>query len=288
MTAITERFYHDLQAWYLAYAESFFSNDDQCQHSIILKRNHSIRVAALCGLISKQLGWSDEEVLLARTVGLLHDIARFEQYSQFGTFRDPLSFDHGDRGAELLTELEIPSSIDTPTLEVIDSAVRYHNKPQLPTDLPEHHLAHTRMVRDADKLDIIYLTCKGIRNGSDRHHFSGLGRNGQLTPEVMRSLTEKKYVDYNQIRTGNDFQLLKIGWVYDLNYTPSLALLQKRKHLEELKATLPGSRELESVLSRIDNHMFERLQQPAEKKDSTFSPRPHTRKNYSLLGPGKN
>lgn len=279
MTAITERFYRDLQAWYLAYAESFFSDDEQCQHSIILKRNHSIRVAALCGLISRQLGWPSEEVLLAKTVGLLHDIARFEQYSQFGTFRDPLSFDHGDRGAELLTELEILASIDTPTLELISSAVRYHNKPQPPTDLPEHHLDHTRLVRDADKLDIIYLTCKGIRNGTDRHNFSGLTRNEQLTPAVMRSLTEKKYVDYNQIKTGNDFQLLKIGWIYDLNYTPSLALLHKRSHLEELKSALPDSRELEQVLAEIDNHMFERLQQPEVETGAPVSPGPLARKN---------
>lgn len=263
MTAITQRFYSDLLAWYLGYAESFFSDDEQCQYNIILKRNHSIRVAALCGLISRQLDWPREEVLLARTVGLLHDIARFEQYSRFGTFRDPLSFDHGAYGAELLSELEVLGSVDQPTLELIGSAVRYHNKAQVPADLPEHHLDHTRLVRDADKLDIIYITCKGVRDGSDQHHFSGLGRNGQVTPEVMQLLTERKFVDYNLMRTANDFQLLKIGWVYDLNYRPSLALLHKRNHLEELKATLPDSRQLNKVLAGIDNHLREQLRLPS-------------------------
>lgn len=155
-------------------------------------------------------------MLLAQKVGLLPDVARFEQYSQFGTFRDLLSLDHGDLGAEFLTELEI--------------------------------------------LDSIYLTCKGIGNGSDHHNFSGLEQNSQITPEILQQLTQKKVVNYNLMKTGVDFQLLKIGRVYDLNYTPSMALLCKRNHLEELKATLPEINELEPVLAEIDAHLREQLQ----------------------------
>ena len=43
----------------------------------------------------------EESIIL---IGLLHDIARFEQYTKYKTFRDSISIDHGDLGVEILFE----------------------------------------------------------------------------------------------------------------------------------------------------------------------------------------
>ena len=40
--------------------------------------------------------FSAKEIELAGLIGLLHDIARFEQFTKYQTFNDRLSFDHGD------------------------------------------------------------------------------------------------------------------------------------------------------------------------------------------------
>jgi HD superfamily phosphodiesterase len=224
-----------------------------------MKRNHSLRVAGLNGLIGKRLNFPDEEILLARSIGLLHDVARFEQYSRFRTFRDPHSFDHGDYGAHISRDIKPLKQLSDETMEIIVSAIRYHNKPQIPSHLSEQQLLYTRLIRDTDKLDIIYLTCKNLKNGTDHHNFSGIRETGPISPEVLRQLGEQQFVDYNSLKTGSDFQLLKIGWVYDLNFAPSLALLDKRNHLEILKDNLPDTQELQPILDRIDNHLHQRL-----------------------------
>ncbi len=259
MTIITFKLYQDILSWYLSYAESFLSSDELCWQNIILKRNHSLRVAALNGLIGKRLGLAENEILLARSIGLLHDVARFEQFSRFRTFRDPHSFDHGDYGAQMICELEPLKIIGEETKEIIISAIRYHNKPRIPSHLSERQLFYAKLIRDTDKLDIIYLTCKGLKDGTDLHNFTGIREAGPISPEILRSLSEQQFVDYNSVKTEGDFQLLKIGWVYDLNFTPSLTLLHKRNHLEILKRSLPDTQGLQPILDRIDNHFRKKL-----------------------------
>ena len=66
------------------------------------KQQHSIRVMKISTEIAKGLKLSKEEIKLATLIGLLHDIARFKQYEEYQTFRDYESFDHGDKGVEIL------------------------------------------------------------------------------------------------------------------------------------------------------------------------------------------
>ena len=46
-------------------------------HMCILKVNHTMRVMELCGLIAESLKLSKEDIELAKTCGLVHEIARF-------------------------------------------------------------------------------------------------------------------------------------------------------------------------------------------------------------------
>ena len=66
------------------------------------KQLHSIRVMELSKEIATKLEMSQEDIDIATLIGLLHDIARFEQYTQFQTFRDLESFDHGDYAIKIL------------------------------------------------------------------------------------------------------------------------------------------------------------------------------------------
>ena len=66
------------------------------------KQEHSLRVRDISKKIAENLQLDNKEIQLATLIGLLHDIARFEQYTQYGTFRDRESVDHGDLGVEIL------------------------------------------------------------------------------------------------------------------------------------------------------------------------------------------
>ena len=108
--------------------------------------------------LAKQLELDEEDVKLARLIGLLHDFGRFEQYSVYATYDDDLSFDHADYAVEVLFNgNEIRKYIaDNRYDNIIKMAIKNHNKFAIEGNLNEKELLHTKMIRDTDKLDILY------------------------------------------------------------------------------------------------------------------------------------
>lgn len=82
---------------FLKYTEKF----DLEEKHIKRKQLHSLRVMEISKKIAESLKLTQEEIELATLIGLLHDIARFEQYTKFETFNDLMSIDHADYGVEI-------------------------------------------------------------------------------------------------------------------------------------------------------------------------------------------
>ena len=80
----------------------FTENYDLTVESIKRKQCHSLRVMELSKEIATKEGFSETEIELATLIGLLHDIARFKQYTEYQTFSDAKSFDHGDVAIDIL------------------------------------------------------------------------------------------------------------------------------------------------------------------------------------------
>ena len=108
------------------YTANYINLSDMC----VLKLNHTMRVMELCGVIAESLGLSKEDIELAKICGLVHDIARFEQWRRYQTFTDARSVDHGNLGVEILCknnfirEFNADSSLD----DLILKTVKNHNK----------------------------------------------------------------------------------------------------------------------------------------------------------------
>ena len=106
----------------------YTQNYDLENENIERKQLHSLRVMDISNEIAKALNLEQEEIDLATLIGLLHDIARFEQYTQFKTYKDLESFDHGDFGAQIL-EKDIRKYVENKQFdEIIIKAVKNHNK----------------------------------------------------------------------------------------------------------------------------------------------------------------
>jgi len=60
-----------------------------------------------------------------------------------------------------------------------------------------------------------------------------------VTPACVRELAAGPVIRLEDIRVLNDFKLLQISWVYDLNFRSAYRLLRQRGHIQELAATIP-------------------------------------------------
>ena len=84
--------------------ENYISKYSLDQSYMKLKHDHSIRVMELMDKYAKELNYSEEDIEIAKLIGLLHDIGRFEQYKVFGNDKDHKTVDHADYSVVQLFE----------------------------------------------------------------------------------------------------------------------------------------------------------------------------------------
>ncbi len=238
-----------IREWFKNYSSDYYR---QCGrlHQLELKEKHSRRVAENAGLLADSLDWSDSDRCLAVAAGLLHDIGRFPQYRDHGTFYDFKSVDHGDRGEQALRE-DFPKNLISPEeFELIAMTIREHNKKDLPLVSPED-LAMLRIVKDSDKIDIYKVVREHIQRGEQDAIYPGLGPEGELSAPIIEGLLKDKKARYDQLRTLSDVLLFQLCWVHDMGHRESVKLLWDRGDLEWLIDRIPNVPEVKPIISIV-------------------------------------
>ncbi len=81
--------------------EVYLDEYDRADDKIHLKIVHTYGVVDAAEDIARRMGLGEEDVQLAKVIGLLHDIGRFEQIKRFDSF-EPGTMEHAAYGAQLL------------------------------------------------------------------------------------------------------------------------------------------------------------------------------------------
>ena len=214
---------------YLKKAEKVFMNYissyDMKNPKIHLKVCHTKRVEQAAINVAKSLNLSEEQIKLAALIGLLHDIGRFEQVKKYNTFNDSISVDHADFGIKVLFEDNLIRNFikETTYDEIIRKAIHNHNKHQIEDGLSEQELLYAKIIRDADKIDILYTikiepftTLYGKEDISDEI----------LTDKVYNSIMNGELPYYKDKKTDVDDWVNKAGYIFDLYFPYSLQTIR--------------------------------------------------------------
>lgn len=213
------------------YVENYNSRDEKVR----LKIEHTYRVAELCERIAKSMGGTAKEIDFAWLTGLLHDIGRFEQLRNFGTFNDAQSIDHAAYGADILfKEGRIRDYIeDDEKDEMIENVVRYHSAYRLPEEFDEVTKKFCNILRDADKVDILKVNVdfplQEIYNVTTKEL-----REAEVSEAVMESFKEEHATLRSLKRTAVDNVVGHISLIFELVYPESLKVVKEQGYLEKL------------------------------------------------------
>ena len=247
-----------LKTWFTEYVSVFYSDEPDYNHLIRLKEEHTIRVCRNIAMLGKELGLSDQDMVLAETIALFHDIGRFKQYKTYRTFNDFVSENHARLGLRQMAIHGVLSACTTAEKRLITRAIAYHNAAVLPANEDDNTLFFMRLIRDADKLDIWKLFID-YYNEREKNHSSavelGLPDEPIYSQRVIKSLKQRRFVRMQDLKTLNDFKLLQISWVFDLNFVPSFQTVQSRKYIEKLEETLPKSKEIKEAVQHAHDHV---------------------------------
>jgi len=258
-------FFH---SWFRNYVKGFYSEDPKIQENITLKEEHTLRVCKEILQLGKALDFSKNALCLAETIALFHDIGRFEQFKTYGTFNDKISENHATLGLKALEKTNILSRLTKTQRSIACTAIGYHNVRKLPDPADETPdcLLYSKLLRDADKLDIwrVVTTYYAQRH---KHRNTALELELPDTPGYSLYLVEdilnNRVSNSNDLKTYNDMKLLQLGWIFDINFTKTFFYIQERQIIEKIIITLPDTEDIR----KIHNHLKEYLQ----KKDDYIS-----------------
>lgn len=213
---------------FLKYVQTYDTNDK----NIASKQEHSLRVMEISKKIAKGLNLSQEDIELATLIGLLHDIARFEQHAQYKTFKDSDSFDHGDYGKQILDK-DIRKYIETEEYdEIIKKVIKNHNKYKIEDNLTEKEVLHAKIIRDADKLDIFYEAVEIFWKCQEKDIEAT-----SITKEVKQQFKNLTLIDKSTINAKQytiDNVISVIAFIFDINFESSFKIIKEQDYINKI------------------------------------------------------
>lgn len=234
---------------YLAYASDYKPENKDL---VVSKLEHSLRVYELSKSFAEYSRFGEDEVELAGKIGLLHDIGKFEQIRKYGVLKPINDFDHGKCGAKMLFEdgliEEYESNVDLYPL--IKFAIENHNKYALPANSDEKILRFSKLLRDADKVDIMYQMGPRGKTLEDIEEAT-------ISPEVLSAFDKKEVVKDEDIKNVADIIAKRFSFAFDLNYSASLKPF--RDHLKEYYGRVKHYKCFDEIYEKVIDYLNERI-----------------------------
>lgn len=228
------------------YVNSFDMNNED----IVIKYEHSLRVMDLSEYISRNENFTEDEINLAKLIGLLHDYGRFEQLNKYNTYNDFKSIDHGDLGCFILFDENEIKKYTNDNLETIYNSIKYHNKYELPS-LDDKTIKFCKLVRDADKIDILYIFINKIIALEEQDE--------EISEVVKNDFFNKKTIKLLDCKNKNDKIIVYLAFIFDINYDSSIKYIKENKMHEKLYEVIKNKEIFKPYFDFINEYINERI-----------------------------
>ena len=235
------------------YFDEYVSSYDMSDQEINYKYYHSYRVMDIMELLAIKLNLNKEDIELAKVIGLLHDIGRFEQDKLYDSFKDG-KFDHGDYGVRVLKETNIldKTPINKEDYEVVYKAIDNHNQFKINEGLTERELFFAKLIRDADKLDILYALgnkeIKSLRQDDK-----------EITNKIEEDFFNNKDINKKDIISLNDSLIISFGFIYDINFKETIEIINNEKYYDKIYKRINRKDIFKKYLDHVNKYMKERI-----------------------------
>ena len=253
MKELLEQMHH----WMSQYMKSFYSDDEEVQQGILIKETHTGYVTSNCVELAKYLQLSKHDTELAEIIGLFHDVGRFRQYSLYKTFNDADSEDHADLGLTVIDELDFFKSLSDEDNEIIHFAIKNHNKKAIEPTNDERKILFAKIIRDADKLDIYRVLEPFLaqENADKMPKFIKGKERAEISPDFIENFVAGNQADYRKIRTNGDRKIVRLMWVYDINFAWTMKKIVERGYIEKIVKALPMDSQVEEGVKLLREHV---------------------------------
>ena len=246
-----------MHEWMSRYMKSFYTDDAEVQQGILIKEKHTGYVTANCVELAKFLKLPTHDAELAEIIGLFHDVGRFRQYSIYKTFNDADSEDHADLALKVIDELEFFNELSAQDYNLVKFAIQNHNKKVIAPCEDERKILFAKLIRDADKLDIYRVLEPFLaQSNADKmpKFIKGKGR-PDISPDFVENFVTGNQADYRKIRTNGDRKIVRLMWIYDINFSWTMQKIVERGYIDKIISNLPMDERVAEGVRRLKLHV---------------------------------
>lgn len=250
------------RSWLGDFIESLYLEDDYIRMNAKLKEDHTHRVCTNVLMIGNELSLDETRLLMGETIALFHDIGRFEQIKKYRTFNDALSENHAGLSAKILKRTGVLDRLAENDREVILKAVGFHNARTLPKGGSDDTLFQSKLIRDADKLDIFYIVTdyyKRRRSNPNPAVELDLPDTPEYSMYIIDDIMHCRCADGSGLKTYNDMKLFELSWVFDVNFLPTILEIKRRGYIDRIVEVLPSTGDIRMIHEHINNYISGKL-----------------------------
>lgn len=244
----------DHESWFRRYAAEQRALEHEDAKPLDLKLRHTFAVLASAEGMSAEEDMPDDARRATLLAALYHDLARFEQYRRYRTFRDRESRNHGQWAVRILKAERRLEGESRAVRHMTMAAVAMHNRFALPPRLPAAVERVAHVVRDADKLDILRIMDAHLRGPGACNPTVVLqlpDRAGMASETVLRAALAGQVPAYADLTCVNDFRVLLGAWFYDMHFAGSRRQFVEDGHARNIVAGLPDDSLFGPVRARL-------------------------------------
>lgn len=221
----------------IAFKDFLEEYKDKSDLGFELKIVHTYHVAENAKKIAEELNLGKEDIELAELIGILHDIGRFEEL-KITKELNSVKFDHAGHGSKMLFEKGMIRKFieDNQYDGIIEKAIENHSKLKIEDNLDERTLLHSKIIRDADKIDnyrvkkeekVEAIFPKRVNKKEDMEE-------SNLSDKVYNTILDKKCVDIHDRVTPLDFWVCILAFTFDLNFDVSYKIVKENDYINVL------------------------------------------------------
>jgi putative nucleotidyltransferase with HDIG domain len=259
MNKKTDQGFGEILQWADTYIQGFLGGEEKVKEVLSVKMRHGPEVGLEARRIAKSLGLPTESVELASIAGVLHDIGRFEQFVRYRTFVDHQSVNHALLGAAILREHKVLDSLRDEDAQCILFAIENHNSYNTQPDFPESFSTMLKILRDADKIDILRIMTDLFDSGGNPDLdalTAGLENTGPLSYEVSSAIHARRLVKNQDVRNLNDLKMLYSSWVFDVHFPVTMTIFRERRYLDRIRESITRTQEIDILFDVIEQYFL--------------------------------
>lgn len=210
------------------YLKNYNENDEKVKLKVV----HTYGVVRASAFLAEKLNLNEEDANLAKLIALLHDIGRFEQTKMSDDVydtADSMFFNHAVYGTKILFEDNLIRNFieDNAYDNIIYKAILNHNRLNIENGLDEKELLHSKIIRDADKIDNFRVklteSFKVLLGTEDTQIIF----NEKISDKVYKTFMSKNLISVSDAKTCLDRWATYIAFIFDMNFDASLNYLQE-------------------------------------------------------------